>query len=68
MAFRKAKELAQLAVRDSPTAANYYLLCLACDRMGERGEAMKAIKQAVQLAPDNKQYARVHTLLDNRKK
>jgi tetratricopeptide (TPR) repeat protein len=66
-AFRRAKELTQAAVKQSPTAANYYLLCIACDRTGDPAQALEAIQRAVQLDPGNQQYEKVLALLQNRK-
>lgn len=66
-AFRQAKELAGAAVDRRPTASNYYLLCLACDRTGDATEALRAINRAIQLDPGNGRYEKVLSLLQNRK-
>jgi cytochrome c-type biogenesis protein CcmH/NrfG len=66
-AFAQARQLAEDAVRQDPTAGNYYLLCLAYDRTGDAKRALAAIDRAVELAPGNPQYAKVRSLLQRRK-
>ena len=56
----QAQILAQQAVRLDPTAGNYYVLALAHHENGDKSSAIKALKQAIQLDPDNQAYRRTY--------
>ena len=65
-AFRAALELAEAAVDRDPSASNYFLLSVACDRTGHLERALTSIRQAVELAPENRQYQQLFQLLQKR--
>lgn len=62
----QAKELAEKAVALEPTAANYFILCWACDRNADTDSALSAIKKALELDPDNPRYRQMYELIRKR--
>jgi len=56
--------LARRAVELEPTASHQYLLAIACVKNNDRPAALKAIKQAVALAPQDKRYRDLLQQLD----
>jgi tetratricopeptide (TPR) repeat protein len=65
--LEEARTLAESAVRLEPSAANFRLLCEACDKNGDRQGALSAMERAVALEPKNEQYRRIYELLKSRK-
>jgi len=55
-----AKKLAAQAVTLEATAYNYSILGLACQMNGDTAGAASAIKQAVELEPDNMKYKQIY--------
>jgi len=55
----QARAWAEKAAQLQPTAVNYCVLGLACDRTGDRAAAVAAMGRAVGLDPDNLQYRRL---------
>ncbi|MGQ9575289.1 MAG: tetratricopeptide repeat protein [Thermoguttaceae bacterium] len=51
-----ALRLAREAVRLQPSGAHYLMLAVACERSGDRQEALAAIRQAMQVEPTNPAY------------
>ena len=64
--FPEARELAKKAVVLEPIAVNYFVLCWACDKNGDPANALKAIKQAIQLEPGNLKYKQIYEHIKNR--
>ncbi|KPL24830.1 MAG: hypothetical protein AMJ75_02690 [Phycisphaerae bacterium SM1_79] len=62
----QARQLAEKAVALEASAANYFVLSLACDKNGDTVNALSAIKRAVKLEPENLQYRRFFNLIQQR--
>ncbi|MHC4205134.1 MAG: tetratricopeptide repeat protein [Planctomycetota bacterium] len=62
-----ARQLAEKAVALEATAANYFVLSWAAYSNGDFVNALPAIKRAIQLDPDNKQYPLLHKQILQRK-
>lgn len=65
--LQEAKNLAEKAVKQGPTAVNYMALSQACDKNGDTAGAISAAKQAVELEPSNPIYQRIYQVLQKRK-
>ena len=52
----EAKTLATKAVELSPIAASYFLLSQACEKNGDRPDALEALREAIRLNPKNATY------------
>jgi len=63
----EAQSLAEKAVALEPVAANYFVLGWACYTNGDNAKALPAIKRAIQLDPDNKQYPLLYKQIIRRK-
>jgi tetratricopeptide (TPR) repeat protein len=63
MRFSEARKLAQKAVELEPTAGNYFVLGLACQKTDDKQAAQLAMRKAVELAPDNRQYRQMYDLI-----
>jgi len=63
--FPEAREIAKKAVVLEPIAVNYFVLCWACDKNSDPANALKAIKQAIQLEPDNSKYKQIYERIKN---
>jgi tetratricopeptide (TPR) repeat protein len=63
----EAQSLAEKAVTLEPVAANYFVLGWACYTNGDNAKALPAIKRAIQLDPDNKQYPLLYKQIQQRK-
>jgi len=59
----RAKQLAEKAVELDQKALNYSVLSQACVMNRDGAGALRAIKRALELEPDNKQYQRYHDLV-----
>ena len=59
----QAKGLAEKAVALEETAVNYSLLSRACVMNGDGAGALEAIKKALELEPDNREYQRYYDLI-----
>ena len=59
----QAKGLAEKAVALEETALNYSLLSRACVMSGDGAGALQAIKKALELEPDNREYQRYYDLI-----
>ncbi|MCU0874286.1 MAG: tetratricopeptide repeat protein [Pirellulaceae bacterium] len=59
----QARTAAETAVRLDPSAAHYFLLCLACGRCGDLAQAETAIRRALELDPANPQYRQTDAAL-----
>jgi len=63
----EAQALAATASRLAPTAANYAVLSMACEKAGDLEGASTAIARAVQLEPQNSVYRRRQALMQRKK-
>ncbi|UCG59539.1 MAG: tetratricopeptide repeat protein, partial [Phycisphaerales bacterium] len=63
----QAKQLAEKAIALEATAANYFVLSLACNKNGDTAGALSAIKRALELEPNNPQCRRLYELILQRK-
>ncbi len=63
----EAKTYAAKAVQLDPVAPNYAVLSEACDKTGDLPGALAAMKQAVQLDPENARYRRIYGLLQKKR-
>jgi len=59
----EARALARKAVELEPLALNYSVLSEAYDKSGDRPGALDALRQAMQLDPDNQRYRRIYEQL-----
>jgi predicted Zn-dependent protease len=59
----EAAGFAKQAVERAPTAANYFLWSVACQRSGDRPQAQTAIAKALELDPGNAQYQQLYLSL-----
>jgi tetratricopeptide (TPR) repeat protein len=59
----EARALARKAVELEPLALNYSVLSEAYDKSGDRPGALEALRQAMQLDPDNERYRRIYEQL-----
>jgi len=59
----EAKTLAARAVKLAPIAVNYFVLASACNKSGDRGGAVSAIRKAVRLDPLNAEYQQMYLLI-----
>ncbi|UCG57763.1 MAG: tetratricopeptide repeat protein [Phycisphaerales bacterium] len=59
----EAEKLAKKAVELEPTADNYFALGQACQKVGDKQGALAAMRKAVELAPDNREYKKVYDLI-----
>jgi len=59
----EARALARKAVELEPLALNYSVLSQAYDKSGDRPGALNALRQAMQLDPDNERYRRIYAQL-----
>jgi cellulose synthase operon protein C len=59
----EAAEFAKQAVERTPTAANYFLWSVACQRAGDPARAKTAIEKALELDPGNAQYQQLYLSL-----
>ncbi|MHC4698810.1 MAG: tetratricopeptide repeat protein, partial [Planctomycetota bacterium] len=57
---REAKTCAARAVELAPTAKNYSILGIVCQKGGDRPGALAAWKRAVELDPENVEYASIY--------
>lgn len=55
----EARQLAEKAVALEPMAFNYFVLSWARDRNGDRAGAVAAIKQAIELEPNNPRFRQI---------
>lgn len=62
----EAKRLAEKAVALNGSAANHFVLGLACDKNGDTAGALSAIKRAVELEPGNPQYQQLYKMIRQR--
>jgi tetratricopeptide (TPR) repeat protein len=62
----RARELAQKAVALEPRADSYFVLGWTCDVGGDPAGAMSAIEKAIQLDPNNRQYAQLYERIKQR--
>ena len=62
----RARELAQRAVNLAATAPNYFVLSWACEAEGDLPGALRAMEQAVELAPNDPELRRKYELLQSR--
>jgi tetratricopeptide (TPR) repeat protein len=62
----RARELAQKAAALEPRADSYFVLGWACDVNGDPAGAMSAIQKAIQLDPNNRQYAQLYERIKQR--
>lgn len=63
----EAKALASKAVDLEPTAMHYFIFAAACDKNGDRADALAAIGRAIELDPDSTQYRRTQLLIQEKK-
>ena len=61
-----ARQLAYKAVSLEANAANCFVFAWACDENGDKVNARAAIERAVKLDPGNKQYQRLHQVIQQR--
>jgi len=59
----EARALSRKAVELEPLALNYSVLSEAYDKSGDRPSALDAMRQAVQLDPNNQRYRRIYEQL-----
>jgi tetratricopeptide (TPR) repeat protein len=59
----EARKLAGQAVDLEPTAENYFMLGRACQITGDKQAALAAVRKAVELAPNNREYRRMYDLI-----
>lgn len=59
----EAKSLAQKAADLQPTARHFFLLAMACHRLGDLSKARSAIDRAVRLEPENPEYCQARESL-----
>jgi tetratricopeptide (TPR) repeat protein len=62
----QARELAQKAVNLEPRADCWFVLGWACDVNGDPAGALSAIQKAIQLDPNNRQYAQLYERIKQR--
>jgi cytochrome c-type biogenesis protein CcmH/NrfG len=59
----EAQRLARKAVELEQTAENYFVLGRACRMTGDRQAALTAMRKAMELAPDNREYKQTYDLI-----
>jgi len=60
----EAAELARQAVERAPSAANYFLWSVACQRSGDDSQAKAAVAKALELDAGNAQYQQLYLTLE----
>ena len=63
----QARQLAEKAVALEATATNYFVFSWACYSNGDITNALPAVKRAIKLDPDNKQYPLLYKQIQQRK-
>ncbi len=62
-----ARQLAYKALKLDTGAATCFVFAWACDEIGDKANAQAAIKRAITLDPENKQYQRLYQVIQQRK-
>ena len=66
--FPQARKLAERALALEKIAPNYFILSWACYQTGDLATAYPAVRKAMELEPNNKQYPKLHAAIQQRMK
>ncbi|MHC4517935.1 MAG: tetratricopeptide repeat protein [Planctomycetota bacterium] len=64
--FPQARQLAEKALSLEKIAANYFIVGWACYQTGDFATAQPAVRRAMELEPNNKQYPKLYALIQQR--